>query len=95
MPPQVAHIPVDVALMPWQTSPVPQAVAAPPAQQMSPAAAPHAKHIIAVPAPPEVVHRAPLAQVLFAQQMPPGEPQSAQMPALSQTAPGSQLFPAQ
>src|SRR6516165_1770193 len=62
---------------------------------MSPAAAPHAKHIMALPAPLDVVQRAPVEQVLFAQQIPPGEPHSAQMPAASQTAPGSQLLPAQ
>src|SRR5947209_6061791 len=71
------------------------AVAAAPAQQMSPSTAPQAMHIIAVPAPPVVVHRAPVAQLFAAQQIRPGDPQAAQIPAASQTAPALQLLPAQ
>jgi hypothetical protein len=58
--PQAAQVPVAVVLAPWQIRPDPQDVAAGPAQQMSPAAAPHATHTIAVDPPPAVVQRAPV-----------------------------------
>jgi hypothetical protein len=93
--PQVAHIPVAVVLAPSQVSPVAHALAAAPAQQMSPSAAPHAKHIMGPPAVPLVVHREPSLQVLFAQQTVPGEPHRTQNPLVSQVAPLLQLFPAQ
>jgi hypothetical protein len=79
--PQAAHVPVAVPLAPWQMSPEPQAIAAGPAQQMSPAAAPQATQTIAVEPPPAVVQRAPVWQLLLGQQGPFGAPQSTQKPA--------------
>ena len=71
------------------------ALAAVPVQQISPSAAPHAMHIIALPVPALVVQRAPVSQALFAQQTLPEEPQRTQNPLASQVAPLLQLFPAQ
>ena len=72
-----------------------QVLAALPPQQISPSAAPQVMHIVALPVPALVVQRAPAAQPLFAQQMLPAAPQSAQKPLASQVAPLLQLFPAQ
>ena len=93
--PQVAQVPVAVALTPWQMRPLVQVLAAVPPQQISPSAAPQATHIIALLAPALVVQRAPVSQTLFAQQTLPAAPQSTQNPLASHVAPALQLLPAQ